>query len=204
MKSEIVPSLIAQDQKQFDKIYSKIKIAQIIHLDVIDGDFVKNKSLWFSFALPKHNYEAHLMTTRPELFIGKYHTDIKTFIVHVETTSNVDALIEFVHSMRCRVYLALNPRIPVSRIRKYLRKIDGVLVMTVQPGQYGAPFLRAMVKKVRELRNMNRNLNIEVDGSVNDKTIKQLKEAGANRFSVGSFIQKSRDVKQAIKLLEEL
>lgn len=201
MNIEIIPSIIANDQKAFDKIYSKLKVARTIHLDVMDGDYVKNKSLWFPFQLPKHDYEAHLMTSRPEMFIGKHNSDIKTFIVHVETTSNVDALIEFAHSVRCRIFLALKPSIPVSRIRRYLRKIDGVLVMTVEPGRYGAPFLRAMTGKIRQLRNMNRKITIEVDGSVNDKTISLLKEAGANRFSVGSYIQKSKDVKEAIQSL---
>jgi ribulose-phosphate 3-epimerase len=201
MNIHIIPSLIAQDQKQFDKIYSKIKVSPTIHLDVMDGEYVGNKSLWFPFQLPTHDYEAHLMTTKPEMFIGKHNSNIKTFIVHVETTSNVDALIEFVHSMRCRIFLALKPSIPVSAIRRYLKRIDGVLVMTVQPGKYGAPFMRNMIGKIRQLRNMNRNLTIEVDGSVNDKTIKLLKEAGANRFSVGSYIQKSKDVKNAINEL---
>lgn len=198
----IVPSIIAQDQKSFDKIYSKIKISRTIHLDVMDGDYVKSKSMWFSFQLPKHDYEAHLMTRRPEFFIGKNYSEIKTFIVHPETSSNVDALIDFAHSMRCRIFLALSPSVPVSRIKRYLRKIDGVLVMTVVPGKYGAPFLRNMIGKIRQLKNMNRRMIIEVDGSVNDKTIKLLKEAGANRFSVGSYIQKSKNVKDAIETLE--
>ena len=197
----IVPSIIAQDQKTFDKIYSKLKIARTIHLDVMDGDYVGAKSMWFPFQLPRHDYEAHLMTTKPEMFIGKHHSEIKTFIVHVETVSNLDALIDFVHSMRCRIFLALKPSVPVARIRRYLRKIDGVLVMTVEPGRYGAQFVRSMVGKIRQLRN-NRNLIIEVDGSVNDKTIRLLKESGANRFSVGSYIQKSKDVKSAIESLE--
>jgi ribulose-phosphate 3-epimerase len=200
----IIPSIIASDQKQFDKSYSKLKVAKTIHLDVMDGEYVKNKSLWFPFQLPKHDYEAHLMTTRPEMFIGKHHNEIKTFIVHVETTSNVDALIDFVHSMRCRIFLALSPSIPVARIRRYIKKIDGVLIMTVVPGRYGAPFLRNMVKKIRELKYINRRMAIEVDGSVNDKTIKLLKESGANRFSVGSYLQKAKDVKEAINRLQML
>ena len=199
----IIPSIIANDQKTFDKIYSKLKISKTIHLDVMDGDYVPNKSMWFGFQLPRHDYEAHLMTTKPEMFIGKHHSEIKTFIVHVETVSNLDALIDFVHSMRCRIFLALKPSVPVARIRRYLRKIDGVLVMTVQPGRYGASFMRDMIGKIRQLRG-NRKLVIEVDGSVNDKTIKLLKESGANRFSVGSYIQKSKDVKKAISELESL
>ena len=141
------------------------------------------------------------MTRQPEIFIRKHNSEIKTFIIHPEAIHNVDALIDFVHSVRCRIFLALKPSVPVSAIRKYLRKIDGVLVMTVQPGKYGAPFIRGMIGKIRQLRG-NRKLVIEVDGSVNDKTIGLLKQSGVVRFSVGSYIQKSKDVKKAIETLE--
>ncbi len=201
MKTEIIPSLIAQDQKTLDRIYKRIKIAGTIHLDVMDGTFVKNRSLWFSFVLPKHKYEAHLMTTRPEMFIGKNIKSINTFIANIETLSNPDDLISFVHSQKRKIYLALNPETHVSRIRKYLKKIDGVMVMTVVPGKYGAKFIPLMAKKIKEIRRANKNLDIEVDGSVNDKTIKLLKEAGANKFSVGAYIQKSKDVNEAIRNL---
>ncbi len=200
----IIPSIIASDQKDLDKIYSKLKIAKMIHLDIMDGEYVPNKSMWFGFQLPRHDYEAHLMTKRPEMFIGKHNSDIKKFIVHVETSSNIDALIEFVHSMRCRIYLALRPSMPIARIRRYLRKIDGVLVMTVDPGKYGAVFQRQMVKKVRELRNTARRINIEVDGGMEPEIIKLVKEAGANEFVVGHYIQKSRNIKDTLKELEEI
>lgn len=199
-KIEIVPSIIASSQKELDKIYDRISFANTVHLDIMDGIYVPNKSMWFDFKLQRHNYEAHLMIKQPETFIRKHCSEIKTFIVHAETISNIDALIDFVHSVRCRIFLALKPSIPISRIKKYLRKIDGVLVMTVQPGKYGATFMRGMTGKIRQLRS-NRNLIIEVDGSVNDKTIGLLKQAGANRFSVGSYIQKSKDVKKAMESL---
>ncbi len=198
----IVPAIIASDQKTFDKLYSKLKIAKTLHLDIMDGDYVRNRSLWFGFNLPKHDYEAHLMTRRPEMFIGKHHSEIKTFIVHVETVSNVDALIDFAHSMKCRIFLALSPNIPVARIRKYIRRIDGITIMTVIPGSYGASFMKNMLKKIRELKYLNKRMTIEVDGGVNDKTISLLREAGANRFSVGSYLQKAKDIKKAIASLE--
>ena len=201
-KIEIIPSIIANSQKELDKIFDRIKLANTIHLDIMDGIYVPNKSLWFDFKLTRHNYEAHLMTRNPETFIRKYSSEIKTFIVHAEAVSNIGALIDFVHSVKCRIFLALKPSVPVSSIRRYLRKIDGVLVMTVQPGRYGTQFIRGMISKIRQLRG-NRNLIIEADGSVNDKTIELLKQSGASRFSVGSYIQKAKDVKKAIESLEE-
>ncbi len=201
-KTEIIPSIIANNQKELDKIFDKIRISQTIHLDVMDGIYVPNKSLWFDFKGFRHNCAALLMTMNPETLIRKHNSEIKTFIVHPEAIHNVDALIDFVHSVRCRIFLALKPSVSVSAIRRYLRKIDGVLIMTVQPGKYGAPFMRNMIGKIRQLRG-NKKLIIEVDGSVNDKTIGLLKQSGANRFSVGSYIQKSKDVKKTIESLEK-
>lgn len=201
MKIEIAPSIIAQNQKQFNKIYSKIKFADIIHLDVMDGKFVKKKSLWFEVFLPKHHYSAHLMTVYPDLVMEKFSYAVKTFIVHAETI-NAEKVIKLARKLGVKIYFALSPNVPVSRIKKYLHKIDGVLVMTVVPGKYGAKFIPKMADKIKTLRKL-RVKNIMVDGSVNDKTIGLLKKAGANQFSVGSYVQKSKNIKKTIALLRK-
>lgn len=203
MKTEIVPSIIASNQKELDKIFDKISFASTVHLDVMDGVYVPNKSLWFDLKLKNHNYEAHLMIKNPETFIARHHSEIKTFAVHAETVQNLDALIDFVHSVRCRIYLALKPNIPVSRIKRYLRKIDGVFIMTVNPGKYGAAFIRSMVGKIRQARNMFRK-DIEIDGGMNPETIKLCKNAGANRFVVGSYLQKQKDLKKEYNILSDI
>lgn len=201
MKIEISPSIIAQNQKQFNKIYSKIKGAETIHLDIMDGKFVKAKSLWFEVFLPKHNYSAHLMTIYPDLVMEKFSYAIKIFIVHAETI-NAEKIINLARRLNVKIYFALTPKTPVSKIKKYLHKIDGVLVMTVVPGKYGAKFIPKMADKIKQLKKLKVR-NIMVDGSVNDKTIGLLKKAGANQFTVGSFIQKQRNLKKAIALLRK-
>jgi len=204
MKTEIIPSIIAKNQKEFNKIYNKIKIAKTIHLDVMDGRFVKKKSMWFDFKLPKHNFEAHLMTTKPETFIERYHNKIKKFIVHVETVNNPDYLIKYARKLKSKIFFALEPKTPVSKIKNYLNKIDGVMIMTVEIGSYGAKFIPNMINKIKQLRKLNKKLVISADGSVNEKTIKLLKKAGASTFSVGSYIQKSRNAKKSIEVLTRI
>ena len=201
----IVPSIIAKDQKELNARYKKIKgISKTIHLDIMDGAFVKNKSLWFDFKLPKGDYEAHLMTTRPEMFIGRHVSSINTFMVHIETTKKPQDVIDFVRQENKKIFFALNPETPIGKVKKYLTKIDGVLVMTVKPGKYGAKFIPKSLNKVKQLRKLNRFIPIEVDGSINNKTITLARKAGANRFSVGSYIQKSKTPKKALDELKNL
>jgi ribulose-phosphate 3-epimerase len=200
---QIFPSIIANSQKELIKRYNKIKSIPILHLDVMDGDFVKNISLWFKFKLPKHKYQAHLMTYNPETFIGIHHNEIDLFIVHTKTLDNVDDFLSFMKRIRKKVYFALNPKDSVASIKKYLRKINGVMVMAVEPGKYGARFIPSALNKIKALRRLSRKLNIEVDGSVNKETIKKMTQAGANQFSVGSYIQKSKSARKAIEQLKK-
>lgn len=205
MKIEIIPSLIAKNQKELNKIYNKIKVASVIQLDIMDEKFVKNKSLWFNLELPKHKYEAHLMIQNPRDFITNNIDFADIFIVQIESCKNQGELIDlikFVHKNKKKFYLGLNPRTPVSKIKNYLGKIDGVLVMTVMPGKYGAKFMPEMLKKVSEIRQLKPKLDIEVDGSMNPNTIKLARLNGANKFSVGSFVHDSKYAKDALKKLK--
>lgn len=200
---QILPSIIASSQKELDFRYNKVKSQPVLHLDVMDGEFVSNTSLWFQFKLPKHKYVAHLMINNPLTFIGMHNNDIGTFIVHPETIEDIDDFLSFTKRIKIKIYFALSPKVPVSKIKKYLNKIDGVLVMTVTPGKYGAKFIPGMINKIKQLRKMKRKLKIAVDGSVNDKTIKELVKAGANEFSVGSYLQTSNNIKKSINKLKE-
>lgn len=110
---------------------------------------------------------------------------------------------KLVKTKRKRIGFVLNPETKVEKIKSFLNKINQVLIMTVNPGFYGSPFLPETLNKVKELRKLKPNLNIEVDGSINQDTIKQAYEAGANLFVCGSYLQKSKDIKKAIESLEK-
>ena len=105
--------------------------------------------------------------------------------------------------MEKRVGLVLNPETPVSRITHVLPYLDQVLIMTVNPGFYGSPFLPKMLKKVTALRTHYPTLDIEVDGGIPPETISMVYTAGANLFVSGSYIVKASDVRKSIENLNK-
>lgn len=206
MKNKIIPSLIAKSQKELNKRFKKVKdISKNFQLDIMDGKFVKNKSLNFNFKIPKgkNKYEAHLMIKNPEKWISKNAKKVNIIIFHVESTKNPDKLISFIKSKRKKVGVAINPKTPLSKITRFLSRVELVLIMTVNPGKYGSKFLPETLKKVKQLRKLKPKLSIEVDGGINNKTISRTKVAGANRFVVGSYLQESKDVGKVYKKLHK-
>ena len=101
-----------------------------------------------------------------------------------------------IKSKKRKVGIALNPKTLVKKVVSYLNSVDMILVMTVNPGKYGSKFLPSMLKKVEELRRLKPSLNLEVDGGISDKTINFTIKARANSFVVGSYLQKSKNVKK--------
>ena len=96
----------------------------------------------------------------------------------------------------------MNPETSVEQIVEYIDHLDEVLVMTVNPGFYGSKFVPEALKKVSKLRAIAPDMDIEVDGSINDQTIGEAAEAGANLFVSGSYILKSKNPKKAIEILK--
>ena len=204
MKTQIFPSIIATTQKEFDKRYAKVaKLSKTLHLDVMDKKFVSASSLDFELELPKHNYKVHLMTKDPESWIEENYTFTKTIVFHLESVKNPKSTIKLIKSKKRKVGIAIKPRTPISKLKPYIKDLDQVTIMSVQPGYYGAKFQTAVLKKIESLRKTYPKLNIEIDGSVSNKTIAQLKAAGANQFVVGSYLQKSKNSKKAFKELEK-
>ena len=206
-KKEIIPAIIAKNQEELNENLSKV-IDQVdtIQLDIMDNDFVPNTSLYFDFTLPNKSclYEAHLMVSNPGEWIKMYIEKVDTILIHHESNYNAESLISSVKDNGKRIGLVLNPETSISEIEAYLDDIDQVLIMTVNPGFYGSPFLPEMVDKISYLRSLKPEIDIEVDGGITDKTIKIVNEAGANMFVSGSYLVKSVDVSASIRSLKEL
>lgn len=205
MRKTIIPAIIAKSQKELNQRISKVSDhATLLQLDIMDGSFVPNHSIDFDFELPKnHEFEAHLMIKNPEEWIDKNWGKVHTILVHIESCRDPESTIRFVKDKR-KMGFALNPETPLEKITRYLDEIDQVLIMTVNPGFYGSEFLSGMLNKVEELRRMKPDLDIEVDGGINLKTITEVDEAGANMFVSGSYIMKSQNVQEAIERLKDL
>ncbi len=205
MKKQIISSIIAKNQQELKKRIKKIINLKRFQLDVMDGKFVSNKSLLFNFELPRlKKYEAHLMIKNPEKWINKNYKKVDTIIFHIESTKNPLKIIKLIKNKKKNVGIALNPKTSINEIKPYLKNISLVLIMTVNPGKYGAKFLSSTLIKIEKLRKIKKDINIEVDGGINSETIIKVNKAGANLFVVGSYFQKSVNIKKDINKLKKI
>jgi len=179
----------------------------IISVDVMDGHFVNNITMGPVIVkavrkMTKLPIEVHLMIENPENHIdafAKAGADI--FNVHIEACKNVDEMIKLTKKYG-KTGLAIKPSTPASVVDKYLNKIDMVLVMTVDPGFAGQEFID-MTSKIRYLKNFRKEFNFDiwVDGGINDKTAKIVRDAGANVLISASYIFNHNNPEEAIRKL---
>lgn len=205
----IAPSLLAANFNKLEEELKEIKKygAKYIHLDVMDGLFVPN----ISFGLPviesirKNSdlvFDVHLMINEPERYIDdfcKAGADILT--VHIESTKHIHRVIQKIKANNIKAGIAINPGTPISSIKEIIDMVDMVLVMTVNPGFGGQKFITSTLNKIKEIRNNYPDIDIEVDGGINDETAKLVKKAGANILVAGSYIF-SGDYKNKIEALK--
>ena len=184
-----------------------------IHYDVMDGNFVDEismgpvilNSIKDIIELP---VEVHLMVSNPEKNIeqfSKHNVEIITF--HYESTDNHNSIINLIKSKGLKVGIALNPLTDVENIYDFIGMIDRVLMMSVDPGFSGQKFNPNTPKKIKILRdyldnlNLDKTIDISVDGGINNSNIKQCKDAGANIFVSGSSIFWNGNIKSNIMSL---
>ena len=180
-----------------------------IHVDIMDGIFVKNKTMPFSEMKNIYKYtskrlDVHLMVADPKKYIPLYaslNTEFITF--HVEVDEDIMELINLVKKYSIKVGLAIKPNTKISSLIPYLPYIDLILVMSVEPGYGGQSFIEETqdrIKEVRELLNeYHMDKVINVDGGINDKTVYMCKDA--SMVVSGSYIVKSDDFQSKITSL---
>jgi ribulose-phosphate 3-epimerase len=178
-------------------LHEKKKKFQILHLDIMDGKFVNNKSfteLQIRKIKAPCKVEAHFMVLDYDQYIRNYFHLADLFIVHNEILKkDFPKTIEFLKKNKKFIGISINPETTVDDI-KYLDKIDSVLVMSVHPGLPGQTFIEhtvAKIKKLDELRKKNKyHYTIEVDGGVDEKIAKECVKAGADIVVMGSHLFK--------------
>lgn len=201
-KNILSPSILAAD---FARLGEQIKEAdeagaQYLHIDVMDGVFVPS----ISFGMPvirtirkvtDRVFDVHLMIVEPERYVKEFAecgADSITF--HLEATEDADETIDMIRNLGCRVGMSIKPKTPVEVVRKYLGKLDMLLVMTVEPGFGGQKYIPESTERIRQIRKMademGLDLDIQVDGGITTENAKVVLEAGANVIVAGSAIFK--------------
>ncbi|MFA5779267.1 MAG: ribulose-phosphate 3-epimerase [Elusimicrobiota bacterium] len=212
---EIAPSILSSD---FSNLADEIKKCEkagvkILHIDVMDGHFVPNITIGpvVVESLRKKTkmiLDTHLMITDPEKYIGpfaKAGSDWLTF--HIEAVKNPSVLIKKIKSLKLKAGISLNPATPVSALKKYLKELDLVLVMSVNPGFGGQGFIPSALKKISELKKLikNQNIKISVDGGINFDTISGVVKAGSDIVVAGNSVFRSGlGIERSIKKLKML
>lgn len=213
---EVSPSLLAANFLELGKEIEMINSseADYLHLDVMDGVFVPNISFGFSVLnavgkVCEKPMDVHLMIVEPEKWISRVRDTGAYFMnVHLEACRHLHSTIWQIHQAGMKAGVTLNPSTPVSMLADVIQDLDLVLLMSVNPGFGGQPFIRHTLEKVRQLRELiaatGSEAKIEIDGGVNEKTGMELAASGADILVAGSYVFGSSDPHERIKILKNL
>ena len=213
---QISPSILSADFSQLGAEIKKLEEggADMIHIDVMDGHFVPNLTIGPPVIKTLRKYcslkfDVHLMISPVHKYIEAYAdagADIIT--IHPEATDNLEASILKIKKLNKKVGVSLNPESKIDLILNFLNKIDLVLIMSVNPGFGGQKFMPKVLDKIKELKKIqtekNIDFDIEIDGGINFDNCKSAIDAGANILVSGTTIFKSNDgdIKKNINLLK--
>lgn len=212
----IAPSILSADFARLGEEIRAVETAGAdwIHIDVMDGRFVPNITMGpivveaakRSTSLP---LDVHLMIKEPERYIKDFARAGADYIaVQVEACLHPNRTVQLIREQGAKPIVVLNPATPLSSIEWVLEDVDAVMVMTVNPGFGGQKFIPNSLEKIRKLSEMIRKRNlstlIEVDGGVNEHSIADIAEAGAQIFVAGSAVFGSSDYRLTIQRFKEL
>ena len=216
MLRKLAPSILDADFTCLERELRKIESggADLIHLDIMDGNFVPNisfgprivESIKSKTSLP---LEVHLMVEKPENHIKSFiNAGGDIIIVHYETSNHLDRLIQTINEANVKSGIALNPATPLSVIEYLTNKIDVLLLMTVNPGFGGQKFIPEMISKIEKARkiidNQKKSISLVVDGGINLNNISKVTKAGAEIIVAGQIIFKSANPEMTIKKIKNI
>lgn len=183
--------------------------AEYIHVDVMDGNFVENKTYEYEelesiLKDTKKKLDVHLMVDNPIKYIIDYKNLKPEFItIHSEINQNIEDLIDLIHSYGIKAGISIKPKTSIEDIEDILDKVDNILIMSVEPGKGGQKFMDNIIYKIDLLNKLRKekdyNYLISIDGGINNETIEKAKDVD---FAVsGSFICMSDDYQEKINCL---
>lgn len=216
---EISTSLLSINEDESIKNIYDIEVAgtDYFHIDVMDGKFVKNNTIEkmrkyteYIKQVSNTKIEVHLMVKDVIEFVKAYiDMEVDCIMFHIEACKNEDEILKIISEIKennIKVGIAINPNTSIDRIYSYMPYIHRILLMSVEPGEGGQKFIENSLEKIEELNKYiyenGYEVDIEVDGGVNNETAKKISDVGANILVAGSYIAKSSDYKKAIDSLK--
>ena len=208
---KIAPSILSADFSVLGQEIKKIDESgcDYIHIDVMDGHFVPNLTIGPDVirsirSYTKKTFDVHLMIDPVRKFLKDYveaGSDIIT--IHHEISDNVFECIDYIKKNGKKVGISIKPNTSPDVLKKYINKIDLILIMTVEPGFGGQKLMIDQIEKIKSVKNIigDKNIEIEVDGGINLNNVNDVKKAGANVLVSGSTIFKNDDYKTIIEKL---
>ena len=212
---KIAPSILSADFTDLYREITEIKDeADYLHCDVMDGHFVPN----ISFGLPiirsiKGRFKSlpldiHLMIENPDLYVKDFAEFASILTVHYEACNHLDRTINYIKSFNVKAFVSINPHTSVDLLTNILNVVDGVLIMSVNPGFGGQKFIKYSIDKIKKLddvrKKRNLHFSIEVDGGVDLENKDDLIKSGVDILVAGSAIFKSNDKIETISRMREL
>ena len=210
---QIIPTLFALDEEQFKSKLEVLSFAKVIHIDVMDGNFVQSTSLDFKkivslLSQTSQKLEIHFMIHKPERHVFLCKTlHVSKVLIHYEAfriKRERDACRRAFKKSGMKVFLAVNPSTNLNQYLSELSLYDGILFMSVRPGAEKQRLMPSVLKNVKQLKLlMHPHFVIQMDGGLNSETLLKAKQAGVSVFNVGSAISSAPDPQEAFEELEE-
>lgn len=213
----IIPSIVGKDIIDVEhKIHQVEGLVDWVHIDIVDGMFasppswpytcddIDDRAREISDIQSKVNMGLHLMVREPERMLDQWiDSPVKRILIHEEALGNIESILAVVDMSKTESGVVLKLDTPLEELKDLIERVDAVVLMSINKiGGYGAEFDPDVLNKIRAFKKLYPNKPVIVDGGINEETLPQVQEAGADHAIVGSAIFKSGNVGSAIRKLQ--